>query len=85
MKALYGVSKKNKSYYFELEGNVGMLLRLMFLKALSVCNDMYYEHREVRSAVPRVISNLWTDKHKLKNIWDLMEIDKPSGFYTYYR
>jgi len=42
VKALYGVSKKNKGYYHELEGNVGMILRLMFLKALSMCNDMYY-------------------------------------------
>lgn len=42
VKALYGVSKKNKSYYNELEGNVGMILRLMLLKALSMCNDMYF-------------------------------------------
>ena len=41
VKALYGVSRKNKSYYSELQGNLGMILRLMFLKAQCMCNNMY--------------------------------------------
>lgn len=60
VKELYSIGKNNKSYYTELEGNVGMILRLMFLKAQSMCNDMYEEHREERSIFPRVISNIWT-------------------------
>jgi len=85
VKALYSVSKKHKGYYCELDGNVGLILRLMFLKALSMCNNMYYEHREERSVIPRFISNFWTDKLKLKCIWSHLEIDNPSGFSTYYK
>lgn len=53
IKALFTVSRKETVYYTELEGNLGMLLRLMFLKALNMCNDMFYEHREMRSIIPR--------------------------------
>ncbi len=31
-----------------LNSNVGLILRLMFLKALNFCNDMYYDHRKAR-------------------------------------
>ena len=42
---MYEVDKKCKSYHLELDANVGMILRLMFLKALATCNQMYLEHR----------------------------------------
>jgi hypothetical protein len=79
------VNKKAKEYLRELDGNIGMILRLMFLKALHMCNDMFYNHREARSIIPRGLSNLWTDKNKLRNIWNHMGIDSPSGFCTYRR
>jgi hypothetical protein len=65
-----------------------MILRLMFLKALNMCNEMYYEHREVRSFIPRIVSNFCNTEecmNKLKNIWYYIGIDSPSGFCTYYR
>lgn len=32
------VDKKNREYYSELNANIGMLLRLMFIKAICLCN-----------------------------------------------
>jgi hypothetical protein len=42
---LYKVNKKAKDYFQELDGNIGMILRLMFLKAMSICNDLFYNYR----------------------------------------
>jgi hypothetical protein len=80
---LYRVNKKARLYLFELDGNIGMILRLMFLKALHTCNDLFYNHRESRSFIPIEISNIWTSKTKLKNIWDYIGVKSPSGFSTY--
>lgn len=60
-----------------------MILRLMFLKAIQMCNEMYYEHREMRSAIPRDLSNFCDSENKenkLKNIWYYLGINQPSGF-----
>ncbi len=49
---------------------------------------MFYDYREMRSIVPRIISNMWDthDKeHKLKNIWFYLGIESPSGFCQYYK
>jgi len=87
IKGLYTVSRKETAYYTELDGNLGMLLRLMFLKALDMCNEMYYEHREVRSMVPRLVSNFCNsdNENKLRTIWYYIGIDSPSGYFTYER
>lgn len=85
VQSLYKVNKKAKAYFQELDGNVGMILRLMFLKALDLSNDLFYNYRETRSIIPRAVSNVWTARNKLKNIWFYMNISVPSGFCTYRR
>lgn len=85
VQTLYKVNKKAKEYFQELDGNIGMILRLMFLKALDTANELFYNYRETRSIIPRAVSNLWTTKYKLRNIWYYMAIDTPSGFCTYRR
>lgn len=88
VKGLYSVNRSEKAYYIELEGNIGMLLRLMFLKALHMCNEMYYEHREMRSLMPRILDNFLftTDREtKLRTIWYYINIPNPSGFCQYYK
>ena len=84
-KRLYEPNKKAKEYFQELDGNIGMILRLMFLRALNICNELYFNYRETRSIIPRTLSNLWTTKTKLRNIWHYMGIESPSGFSTYRR
>jgi hypothetical protein len=39
--------------------------------------------RNPKSIIPRAISNIWTDPMILKNIWNHMKIQEPSGFSTY--
>ena len=60
-----------------------MLLRLMFLKALYECNNLFYNYREMRGLTPRWCSNLFRSKKTLKNIWDHLGIEVPKGFWTY--
>jgi hypothetical protein len=60
-----------------------MIFRLMFIKALYICNDMYFNHRENRDILPKMISNFFINKKRLKNIWDYLNIDNPTGFWEY--
>ena len=62
-----------------------MILRLMFLKALYVCNDLFYNKREVNSSIPRIVGNFFETKFKLKTIWTHLGIKSPSGFHSYVR
>lgn len=61
------MEKGNKIMYENLNNNLGLILRLMFLKALNVCNDMYLKHRDSRF---RVLKNLFFREHPLQTIWN---------------
>ncbi len=83
VKSLYNVSKNEKKYHEELNNNIGMIFRLMFIKALYICNDMFFKHRQNRGLVPKMVANFFIDKKRLKNIWDYLNIDNPTGFWEY--
>ncbi len=42
----YLLEKDNKFNIDALNHNIGLILRLMFLKALNFCNDMYRKYRK---------------------------------------
>ena len=60
-----------------------MLLRLMFQYALFMANDTYMNHKEEKSFLPNSIINYFYGDKILKNLWDLIGIKVPSGFWSY--
>ena len=77
--------KKYVEYHKELDSNIGMILRLMFLKASCTCNELFTNNRKVTGILPRSLMNLWESEFKLKNIWTHLNVKSPSGFHTYVR
>lgn len=75
------MEKGNKINFKNLNNNIGLFLRLMFLKALNVCNNIYlkYRHKSFRK-----IRNLFFRKHPLQTIWNQMGEDVPRGYYPYF-
>lgn len=63
------MEKQNKFNLEAINKNIGLILRLMFLKALNFCNDMYTKHRKARF---KTIKNLFLRKHPLQTIWNQM-------------
>ena len=55
----------------------------MLLKALYLCNDLYYNHRTVKGIVPRGCSNLTKSSKLFLTLWDYLKIEIPKGFWTY--
>lgn len=63
----YIMEKDNKFNIDALNNNIGLMLRLMFLKALNFCNDMYRDHRKKRF---KFVRNFFIRKHPLQTIWN---------------
>ena len=62
-------------------GNLGLILRLMFLKTAYVCNQLYHDYRDVFF---RGIRNVFSDTKILKNIWDNMGEKNPRAYWPYF-
>ncbi len=59
------------------------MLRLMFIKSISMVNGFYYNNRESRSLIPNKIQNIFINKKKLITIWDDMKVVQPTGYAQY--
>lgn len=55
----------------------------MFIKAITMVNDFFYNYRESRSHIPNRIKNIFISKKKLKSLWDRMDVRQPTGYFQY--
>lgn len=61
--------------------NIGLLLRLLFLKSLNVANDLYFHHRK---SICRSFENLYKGDMILKNLWNRLGENYPRGYWPYF-
>ena len=78
---LEGVKKTNTKMHKTIMDNLGLILRLMFLKAQWVGNNLYKKHRTTPF---RGVKNMIKDTKILKNIWDKMGQDQPRAYWPYF-
>ncbi len=75
------MEKDNKINFRNINNSIGLFLRLMFLKSLNVCNNIYLKHRKKKF---RRVRNLFFRKHPLQTIWNQMGEDAPRGYFPYF-
>lgn len=80
---IYVLHANSKEYLSEVNNNIGMILRLMFVKSLHTCNSLFREFRATKGVLPPVLENFLVSPCKLKTIWNYMNVENPTGFWSY--
>lgn len=80
-KEIDGTKKGNPGMHKALMNNLGLILRLIFLKAIWFSNEMYKNHR---NTFFRGLKNSFSDTQIMKTIWDRMGENQPRAYWPYF-